>query len=85
MTTTIEVPVDDVMLRRAERVARRRQTTVAQILADAVQTIGETEVDVDTLPPNTRAALGLAEGGGPIRPYEEMLVDALMDRYGPGQ
>ena len=80
--TTIAISVDEDLLRRAERVAERRQTTVADMLAVAVQTIGDGDLHLDKLPPITRSAIGLARDGGPIRPYKEMLVEALLAKYG---
>jgi hypothetical protein len=81
-TTTIELPVDESILRRAELAAAQRHTTVADMLGTALQAIGDLEYDASHLPPITRAALGMAKGL-PDRPYKELLVDALMEKYGP--
>ena len=79
--TLINVAVDSEVMRRAERVAALRRTTVAEMLAVALQTIGDMDFDLDSLPPLTRSAVGLARGV-PDRPYKELLVDALIEKYG---
>ncbi len=78
---TIELPVDEAVLRRVERVAADRQTTVADMLGTAMQAIGELDFDPSQLPPITRSALGVAKGL-PDRPYKELLVEALQAKYG---
>jgi hypothetical protein len=80
-TTMITVPAEDELLRRAERVAAARNTTVPSMLATALAAIGELDFDPGTLSPLTRQALGIAPGV-PDRPYKELLTEALMDKYG---
>ncbi len=77
----INVAVDPEALSHAERVAVRRNTTVAEMLAEALIAIGELDFDLDSLPPLTRSAVGLARGL-PDRPYKELLSEALAAKYG---
>jgi hypothetical protein len=76
----IAVPADDELLRRAEKVAAARNTTVPGMLAMALAAISELDFDSTKLSPLTRQAIGLAKGI-PDRPYKELLIEALMDAY----
>ncbi len=80
-TTIITVPAEDELLQRAEKVAAARNTTVSSMLATALAAISELDFDPGKLPPLTRQALGIA-AGVPDRPYKDLLVEALMDKYG---
>ena len=79
--TLINVAIDPEVMRRAERVAALRKTTVPEMLAVALQAIGDMDFDLDSLPPLTRSAVGIARGL-PDRPYKELLVEALLEKYG---
>jgi hypothetical protein len=80
----ITLSADEEAVKRAERAAAARNTTVTSMLTTALEAIGELDFDTSDLPPVTRAALGMASNI-PNRPYKELLVEALSDKYGAGK
>ena len=80
----ITLSADEEAVKRAERVAAARNTTVTSMLATALEAIGELDFSTDDLPPLTRQALGMA-GNIPNRPYKDLLVEALSNKYGEGK
>lgn len=54
----------------------------ARVAASADTTATEV-FDLSTLPPITRSAVGIAKGL-PDRPYKELLVEPLLEKYGNG-
>ncbi|HEV7301806.1 MAG TPA: hypothetical protein VGN72_20895 [Tepidisphaeraceae bacterium] len=82
----VTVEADEDLIRRAERLALARNTTVdamlRRLLVAAVEH-GDVPLDETKLPPITRSALGLLKGATPAddRDYKEILADALFDKY----
>jgi hypothetical protein len=80
----IILSADEEAVKRAERVAAARNTTVTSMLSTALEAIGELDFDTANLPPLTRQALGMVSSI-PNRPYKELLLEALSDKYGAGK
>ena len=77
----ITLSADEDAVKRAERVATARNTTVTSMLATALEAIGELDFNVDDLPQITREALGMASNV-PNRPYKGLLAEVLLNKYG---
>jgi hypothetical protein len=79
--TTVTIQVEDELLVRAKALAAAQNTTIEEMIKDLLRVVAEKSVQSSTLPPNTRAALGLLKGL-PDRPYKELLSEALIEKYG---
>lgn len=83
-TASLTLSADETLIRQLDEMAAEQHTDLQTMLLrylEALAAVRTRPLDVESLPPNTRQALGLLKGL-PDRPYKELLIEALEEKYG---
>lgn len=82
-TTTITFAADEDLVRSVEKMASQNQAGLPSIIKRYLYALIMTQEPLDEakLPPITRSAIGLFRGI-PDTSYKELLIDALVEKYG---
>ncbi|HEX8521695.1 MAG TPA: hypothetical protein VF669_05510 [Tepidisphaeraceae bacterium] len=78
---TISFQVNEAELARARQRAAAENKTLEQMLQHFIEVLAQPPLDRNSLPANTRAALGIANEV-PDKPYKDLLAEALLEKHG---
>ena len=80
--TRLTLDIDEQLLARANAAAAAQNCTVEEMVKRFLHVLGERPLRREDLPPRTRGALGMLKGL-PNRPDNQLLEEALEEKYGP--